>query len=126
MQKLHKATVSSTMGGETLSLAAAKAAIATYRNEDVIGHLWQQGEKMWTGLADLFRKHSIPAGFKGFWPCPQFTPAPDAPEDLAELFFRAAYRNGVAMFGVPYVNFSHKDADIAEALERLDRACREL
>ena len=37
---------------------------------------------------------------------------------------RAAYRNGVSLYDVSYVNFSHGDADIAEALERLERACR--
>ena len=124
MSKLENVTVSSTRGGETLSLAAARAALVTYRDEDVIGHLWRQGEAMWSGLNELFERRGIAARLTGLWPCPAF--AFEGDEDLAERFFRAAYRNGVSLYDVPYVNFSHRDEDIAEALERLDKACKEL
>jgi glutamate-1-semialdehyde 2,1-aminomutase len=122
MSELQKVVVSSTFGGETLSLAAAKASILTYKNEDVIGHLWRQGEKMWSGVNDIFKKHSIPAKFQGFYPCPQLT----MPGDLREKFFRAAYRNGVSLYDVPYVNYSHQDQDIDEALNRIEKACVEM
>ena len=68
----------------------------------------------------------MPAQIKGFWTCPQFVCAEDAPADLIEMFLRAAYRNGVSLYNTSYVNFSHKDADVAETLERLGRACEEL
>lgn len=119
MSELQKVIVSSTFGGEALSLAAAKASIMTYKNHDVIGHLWKQGEKMWSGLNNIFMKHSIPASFQGFYPCPQLI----IPGDMREKFFRAAYRNGVSLYDVPYVNYSHQDKDIDEALDRLENAC---
>lgn len=126
MSVLDRGTVvSSTFAGETLSLAAAKAAIQTYCTQDVIGHLWRQGEKMWSGLNRLFEENDIPACLKGFWPCPQMVFGGSEAGKWREAFLRAAYRNGVSLYDVPYVNFSHRDADIEEALGRLERACRE-
>lgn len=120
------AVISSTFGGETLSLAAAKATIQTYENYDVIGHIWKQGEKLWKGLNSLFVQHSIPAVVKGFWPCPTFQFGQTSSINIAEKFFRSAYRNGVSLYNVSYVNFSHSDSDIEETLRRLDLVCREI
>ena len=123
MSKLDKVIVTSTLGGETLSLAAAKAALSTYHSKDVIGHIWKQGEKMWGGLNELFSRYGIRAQMKGFWPCPQIAFEND--KDL-ERFFRTAYRNGVSLYNISYVNFSHQDKDIDEALARLEKACGEI
>lgn len=120
------ASISSTYGGECLSLAAAKAVIGVYRRQDVVGHLWRQGEALWGGLERLFRQCGVPLTLKGFWPCPQFLPEPGTPADLLPRFLRAACRHGVTLYTVPYVNFSHQDADIAEALARLERAVSDL
>ncbi|MEF3301735.1 aminotransferase class III-fold pyridoxal phosphate-dependent enzyme [Paenibacillus sp. GYB003] len=118
--------ISSTFGGETLSLAASKATIEVYKRHDVVGHLWRQGEKLWGGLNAVFRRTGVPLELKGFWPCPTFTLAPGAKAEIRERFFRLAYRNGVSLYNVSYVNFSHGDDDVAEALERLARACEQL
>ncbi|MBU4200651.1 MAG: aminotransferase class III-fold pyridoxal phosphate-dependent enzyme [Verrucomicrobia bacterium] len=126
MDKLKTVIVSSTYGGESLSLAAAKAAITTYRTRNVIGHIWAKAETLWRGVNALFQQHGISAELVGYWPCPLINFAPDASPDLSQQFFRAAYRHGVSLFSVPYVNFSHQDTDIAETLERLEKAIREL
>jgi glutamate-1-semialdehyde 2,1-aminomutase len=120
------AVITSTFGGETLSLAACKAAMEVYVEQDVVSHLWKQGKKMWEGLNHIFRDQGIPLEVKGFWPCPAITPLPGSPEHIEEAFYRAAYRNGVSLYGVSYVNFSHQDSDIEEALQRLETACRSL
>ena len=126
MEKLHETVVSSTYGGETLSLAAAKASIETYRNENVIDYFWRAGEKMWAGANAIYKEHGLPMEWQGFWPCPQLVYGPDAPADLRERFMRAAYANGLSLYQVSYVTFSHKDADIGEALERMDKAARQV
>ena len=120
------AVISSTFGGETLSLAASKATIGVYKEKDVVGHLWRMGEKMWGGLNRIFAERGIPMEVKGFWPCPSFTLAPEGTAAVRDKFFRSAYRHGVSLYNVSYVNFSHKEEDIDEALERLDRACQQL
>jgi len=121
-----RTSISSTYGGECLSLAAAQAVIGVYRSQDVIGHLWRQGEAMWGGLERLLRAHGVPLTLKGLWPCPQFVALAGAPADLLPRFMRAACRHGVTLYTVPYVNFSHRDADVAEALELLARAISDL
>lgn len=120
------AVVSSTFGGETLSLAAVKAAVNVYRTQNVIDHIWKQGEAMWTGLNERFARHGIALEMKGMFPCPSITTKPGAEDGLTNRFLREAYRQGVSLYNVSYVNFSHKEADIAEALDRLDEACRNI
>ncbi|WP_158301651.1 aspartate aminotransferase family protein [Paenibacillus mesophilus] len=121
-----KVVISSTFGGETLSLAAAKACMDTYRSHDVSGFLWKQGEAVWGALNRMFERKGIPAAIRGFWPCPTFG-ATDGKTGSAvlPLFFRLAYKHGVSLYNVSYVNFSHRDEDVAEALARLERACDE-
>ncbi|WP_158289417.1 aminotransferase class III-fold pyridoxal phosphate-dependent enzyme [Paenibacillus flagellatus] len=119
------AVISSTFGGETLSLAASRATIRIYREQDVVGHLWRQGEKLWGGLNERLSAAGLPIRLKGYAPCPAFTLQEGADPAVRDRFFRAAYRNGVSLYNISYVNYSHKDADIAEALERLEQACRE-
>lgn len=125
MSVLDMATVSSTYGGETLSLAAAKAAINAYRNEGVVDHLWRMGERMWGGLNEIFVNQGVDIRLKGAWPCPAFT-GDDASGPVMEAFFRRAYANGVSLYNVGYVNFSHGERDVDEALERLAKAVTEI
>ncbi|MDD5677889.1 MAG: aminotransferase class III-fold pyridoxal phosphate-dependent enzyme [Kiritimatiellae bacterium] len=126
MDKLDKAIVSSTYGGETLSLAAAKVTLETYKEKNVVAHLWRMGEQFCSGLNSLFQKHSLAMEIKGFPVCPIITFEPNAPKDLCERFFRSAYRHGVSLYNVPYVNFSHQESDICETLERLEEAIKSL
>ncbi len=117
--------ISSTFGGETLSLAAAKAVIKTYREQDVIGHLWRQGQKLWSALDRLFQDTGLPLKLRGLAPCPVFCEEqPDRP--ALALFMRKAFAHGVSLYRVPYVTFSHQDADIDETLAKLELACREV
>ena len=121
------ASISSTFGGETLSLAAAIACMTTYRDEDVVGQLWEMGRRMWGGLNGLFTDAGIPLSLRGFWPCPALTTTGSAaPHQWLTPFLRLAFKHGVSLYTVPYVNFSHTEQDIAEALERLGHACAEL
>jgi glutamate-1-semialdehyde 2,1-aminomutase len=124
MSALDHAVVSSTFGGEALSLAAARTTIATYREHAVIEHLWGRGKELWDGVNSLFEEHGMEATVAGLPPCPQFRFSGDAAPALRERFFRAAYRTGVSLYDVSYVNYSHGSGDVAETLERLARACR--
>jgi len=113
--------ISSTYGGEALSLAAMKAVVAFYRQHDVIGHLWTIGQKLWPAVELLFRRYGIDAELKGFPVCPQFIFSPSATLSL-DAFFRASYQHGVSFYNVSYVNYSHNEADVAITLERLEKA----
>jgi len=125
-EKGGKITISSTFGGETLSLAAAKASITAYITRDVIDHLWKQGEKMWSGTNKLLESGGIPLKYVGFWPCPTIVPLKNDGSEIKNKFLRAAYKHGVSLYNVSYVNFSHSDSDIEEALSKLEAACKEI
>lgn len=125
MSRLSDAVVSSTYGGETLSLAAAKAVISIYRERDVTGHLWRIGEMMWSSLNRIFKENGVGLEFLGAWPCPALVNY-GRESGLAGKFMRAAYANGVSLYNVSYVNFSHTEEDIGEALERLEKCVKTL
>jgi glutamate-1-semialdehyde 2,1-aminomutase len=120
-----KLVVTSTFGGETLSLAAAAACLDVYQEYDVVGYLWRQGEALWSSVQKAFDRYGLPLELSGVWPCPALV-STNGDEEVVSAFLRAAYRNGVSLYRVPYVNFSHRDDDVAEAVRRLERACAEL
>ncbi|MCD6398122.1 MAG: aminotransferase class III-fold pyridoxal phosphate-dependent enzyme [Spirochaetaceae bacterium] len=115
--------ISSTFGGETLSLSCCKAVIDFYLRNNVIDYLWRIGEKMWNGVNNLFRKYGIPAQVKGFPVCPFFDFKLDKDR---ENFFKSCFKKGVIFYNVGYVNFSHKEEDIEEALEKVEDAIKDM
>ena len=117
--------ISSTFGGESLSLAAAKACIRFYRENNVIHHLWEIGKEFQDGIRSLFNKYEIPGDLSGFPVCPMFSFTQND-RDRQELFFRECYRHGVSLYTVPYVNYSHKKEDIREALAKIEDAIRDI
>lgn len=119
MDRLNELPVSSTYGGETLSLAAAKACIGVYREHGVIDHLHRLGARLTRGLDAIFRERGLGIRCAGYPPCPMFVFEGGAPAETSGRFFRAAYRSGVSLYNVSYVNYSHQESDIDETLERL-------
>jgi glutamate-1-semialdehyde 2,1-aminomutase len=121
MDMLDQAIVSSTYGGEALSLAAAKKVIEIYQNEPVIEHLWKMGEMMWGGMDALFKKCGIPAKMGGHRPVSFYHFLPDSDPQLPERFVRAVCKSGVTLYRGGYVNYSHRESDISEALEKIEK-----
>lgn len=117
-----KVTISSTFGGETLSLAATKAAIQFYNKNNVIDHLWNQGNKLWNKVNQIFEKYELDLRMAGYAPCKTFS----GNTELRERLFKSAYKNGLSLHTTSYINYSHKDKHIGEVLDRLEKACKEL
>jgi glutamate-1-semialdehyde aminotransferase len=129
MQVFRRAIVSSTYGGETLALAAAKATLQTYQRDAVVEHLWRQGECLWPAVNRLFAARGLPISIGGFRPCPAWSfTASDAVSQAAitERFFRASYRRGLSLYNVSYLSFSHHDADIQETTARFEQVADDL
>jgi glutamate-1-semialdehyde 2,1-aminomutase len=127
METVRRATISSTFGGDTLALAAARAAIDTCCREDVIGHLWARGRQLQEGLNRLFGELDAPAAVTGFPPCCQIgftTPDRERNAALFLQFERELFCRGVILYTVMYVNYSHTAAEIDEALNRMAEALR--
>ena len=129
MDLCERAGVSSTYSGDTLSLAASLACVRTYRTERVVEHIWARGQQLMDGMNALFDKHGLDCEVTGCAACPSIgvhVADPSQRTATHESLWRAAYRNGVSLYTLPYCNFSHSEADIAEALERLDHAMAEV
>ena len=119
-------SISSTYGGETLSLAACRAVMQVHAKHDVVGHIWNEGNFVWDEFNKLMDEKGVPVHMHGVAPCKALRMDADAPADMTSRFYRAAYRNGVSLYATSYVNFSHKHEDLVEVLQRLSRAADEL
>ncbi len=129
MDLVPQATISSTYSGDALSLAASVATVREYRTEGVIEHLWARGEELMTGMNGLFEKHGLDCKVVGIPPCPSIgihVSDPTQRKSAQQELWRAFYRNGISLYTVAYPNFSHSAEDIAETLERMDKAMGEV
>ncbi|MCL2519197.1 MAG: hypothetical protein FWF15_11595, partial [Oscillospiraceae bacterium] len=109
--------VSSTFGGEALSIAASIKTIEIYRRDNVINHFWEMGKYLWDNANQMFEKYKLPIKVVGNYPCPSFT------GDMVGAFISKAYEFGVSLYGVSYINFSHKKADVDMVLEAFEKTC---
>jgi glutamate-1-semialdehyde aminotransferase len=103
--------------------------VREYRTKGVIEHLWARGEELMTGMNRLFEKHGLDCRVTGIPPCPSIgvhVSDPAARKSAQQDLWRAFYRNGVSLYSVAYVNFSHSADDITETLDRMDRAIAEV
>ncbi len=122
METVAKCVVSSTFGGDTLGLAAARAVLDVYEREDVIGTLWKRGEQLHQGFNAYSERLGLPARFVGAPPVGQLVF--DHP-DAARLFLRfneEALKRGIIVYSVCYTNYSHTEADIDEAVLSMGEA----
>jgi len=124
MDQFEQAVVSSTFSGEALSLAAAKASLTTYRDNDVVGHLAMMGKRWMNGINALFEAHDIPLASVGMPACSTFVAREGADAEGVQAaldgLFRAAYAHGVSLYSVCYTTFSFTESDIDEALGRIE------
>lgn len=111
------ASISSTYGGEQLSLAAALAVIDIYEKENVIEHLKDKGTKLWENVNLLFKQYKLPIQYKGLGQCPVMI---TESEEVKNKLLRSCYQHGLSFYNVNYINFSHKQSDIDEVINRLE------
>jgi len=127
MDVLDKAIVSSTYAGEVLSLAAAHTVMSIYRDEPVIEHFWKVARMLWSNFNKLAEEYGMPVRVAGeITPIARFTYTADDVPVFRKKLFRSFYANGISFYDGGYVNYSHTEADIAETLERVEKAFRTL
>ena len=122
METVKDCVISSTFGGDTLGLAAARAVLDVYEREDVIGTLWTRGEQLHEGFNAYCGRLGLPARFTGAAPVGQLVI--DHP-DAARLFLRfneEVLKRGIIVYSVCYTNYSHTEADIKEAVGAMGEA----
>jgi len=95
----------------------------------VIDYLWKMGQKLCENVNSLFERYGVPLVYQGAWPAMVLVEKEDAvkgKDGTIERFFRLAFKHGIALYKQTYMNFSHKEKDINETLERWERAIKEL
>jgi glutamate-1-semialdehyde 2,1-aminomutase len=114
--------ISSTLATESVSLAAARAVLGTYRDRDVIGHLEAVGSRLLEGLEQMHRRHPmVIAGVKGIAPMCYLR---YGSEELSGRTARAAAARGLIFKrdAYNYVSLAHDLATVDRVLEILESA----
>ncbi len=128
MREFEDIFVSSTFGGDTLALAAARAVLAEYRLRPVIEHLWKIGRRFQDGFRRAVSRTGVPVECVGFPVHPKIVFKNEGDEVrrlLMSLFLQETARRGVIFHFAGFnVSFSHRDADVDETLVACEEALR--
>ncbi len=112
---------SGTFGGETLSLAAAKAVLLKLKREPVLQTMRERGQKIIDGVNEIVAALDIgnvvsisghPTwSFLAFKETGGFLPV-----QIKTLFIQEVFKRGVYTLGTHNLSYSHSEADIGELL----------
>ena len=117
--------ISSTFGGETLSLAAADATLSKIRRGGVIEHIWSSGEAVRDGFNEMAEQHGVPARMVGFPPRRVLSIDRTASLDsnlVKGLIWQECLDRGVLLSNANFVSHAHDEPAVAESLRAFDGA----
>jgi glutamate-1-semialdehyde 2,1-aminomutase len=125
MHTVAKIFYSGTFGGETLSLAAAKAVIQKIRNARVIPQLRSKGEAILKGVQGLIARHGcedfLSISGHPTWTFLNFQDAKDVGMwEIKTLFLQEIFARGFLTIGTHNVSFAHSEDDILGLLKAYD------
>jgi glutamate-1-semialdehyde 2,1-aminomutase len=125
MRLMEDVFFSFTFGGETLSLAAAKAVIDKMRREPVLDTIHRRGGTVLDGVTERIAAHGV-EGFCGVsgHPAWNFFTIADAPPysaiELRTLYLQEMFARGILIIGSHNMSYAHSDADVAALLAAYD------
>src|SRR5690606_24254345 len=110
-----------TFGGETLSLAAAYAALNKLQKEPVIEKLFQTGELLMTQLKDLINEYDLGEIFDVTgYPVWSFLTITAANQfdfwSIKTLLEQEMFANGIFMIGTHNISYAHSKDDITSLM----------
>ena len=120
--------LSTTHGAETHALAAARAVIATYRERDVVGRLYRQGQRLRLGIGQAIDAAGVAGRFKlAGRDCALLYSTLDSEgrpsQTLRTLFLQETLRRGVLAPSF-MVGYSHSDEDIDRTVDAVAAALK--
>ncbi len=124
MDELNRLFVSTTFGGETISLAAAIATIREMKQKNVVEHIWNLGALFKQGYNKIARELGINSESVGFPPRQNLIfkdPEGKISKEMKTLFLQETIKRGVLLGNVVFFNYSHSQKDIEHTLE----ACKD-
>jgi glutamate-1-semialdehyde 2,1-aminomutase len=125
MRTVEKIFYSGTFGGETLSLAAAKAVISKMQREPVLASLRCQGEKIRDGVSRLISRHGcddfLAVSGHPTWTFMNFRDVDGAGMwEIKTLFLQEIFARGFLTIGTHNVSYAHTDGDVDHLLGAYD------
>lgn len=119
---------SGTFGGETLSLAAAKAVLLKLQQEPIVEKIYKHGDYLSTVLTDLINKHNLQSylEFSGHphWKHLMINHA-DALM-IKSFILKECFCNGLLTLGPSYINYAMTMEDIKFIIETFDNVLQNL
>ncbi|SDN37020.1 aminotransferase class III-fold pyridoxal phosphate-dependent enzyme [Afipia sp. GAS231] len=117
MQEMEEVFFSFTMGGETLSLAAAKATIAKLRREPVIATMRKRGSRILTEVTKLIDKHGIghftSTSGDPTWSFLLFRDLEGTNAfEIKTLWMQEMMERGLLSVGTHNISYAHSEADV--------------
>lgn len=118
--------LSTTHGAENHSLAAAIKTMQVYRRENVVAHLYRQGERLRTGINRVAESLGLAEHFEVLGKPPNLVyatrdEAKQPSQSFRALFLQETIQQGLLMPSL-VVSFSHSDADIGRTIEGVGEA----
>jgi glutamate-1-semialdehyde 2,1-aminomutase len=117
--------ISSTYFSDALGLAAGVTTLQVLRDEPVIEHLWQAGQRLMDGLRELAVKHALPLEVHGYPPNHHLTFAVDDSDlktIMTTVFLQEMTRRGMLVMMGNYMSYAHTDEDLDRYLQAADEA----
>jgi glutamate-1-semialdehyde aminotransferase len=126
MDGLRDVFFSGTHGGETLSLAAARATLDVLADEPVHEHLWRLGERLQEGVCAAIERHDLSEWVRcsGAAPWTIVSVRESDPDAITlpakSLVQQEMIKRGILFNGSNFISYAHTNADIEIAIEAYD------
>ena len=130
MKEFDKVFLSSTYAPEALTLAAAYANIEFYKENNVIGKIWEKGIYLEKNFKNIIEKYNVEENVSlAGYPVRLMvnTHGSDGVQDpnLATLYQQEMFKHGVLCFsGVLMLSYSHTKQDLDLLISAFDEACK--
>lgn len=123
--------ISTTFGGDALSMAGALATVKEMQEKDVIGHAWKLGQIMLDGLKELIKKHGVEQAVSVSGLAPHCGVAFEGVGslnylDINSIYSKVMLENGILCVAINNISFSHTEEDIKKYLDAADKAFAEI
>ena len=121
MEVAKDLVISTTYGGEALSLAAGLATVRELREKNVFQHTWEMGRKLVDGWMEIGRELGLNIGTSGLAPihAPQMDMGdPASTRDAWTFLLQESAKRGILFRrgGLNFISYSHKEDDIEYTL----------
>lgn len=128
MKQMEEVFFSFTFGGETLSLAAAKATLLKLKREPVLSTIADRGRELIAGLRETIAAHKLGQVFSvsghPSWTFMNIAASSGPVFEIKTLLLQELFQNGILTIGTHNLSYAHSQADIRALLTAYDNALK--